>query len=140
MPLLPSSTSSAARTALVYVTLGALLVIWTAVWYFYLNNNPPQTAGPYYWCAGLLASGLTLIGIGLGLGRIGQQARAADIVHGAVVTTPPAVGNINGVPAAVVPTNPPAPETGVPPTGAPTAVAPAPTSNTPATDTAAGNR
>src|SRR5206468_1971208 len=126
---------SAARTALVYVTLGALLVIWTAVWYFYLNNNPPQTAGPYYWCAGLVASGVTLIGIGLGLGRIGQQARAADIVHGAVLTTPPAVGEVNGVPAAVVPTAPAAPAN-----GAPTTLAPAPTSNTPASDTAAGTR
>ena len=137
MPLLPSSTSSAARTALVYVTLGALLVIWTAVWYVYLTNNPPQTNGPYYWCAGLLVSGLTLIGIGLGLGRIGQQARAADIVHSQVVATPPVAGEVNGVPATVVPTAPAPPAAG---TAAAPAVAPAPTSNTPASDTAASSR
>ena len=68
---------TAARTALIYVTLGALLVIWTGIWYFYLYNNPPETASVYYWCSGLLISGLALIFIGCALGRIDQAAQLA---------------------------------------------------------------
>jgi len=87
-PMLPfTTTSSAARTALVYITLGALLVIWTAVWYVYLLNNPPETAWPNYWCCGLAMSGVTLIGIGLAIGRIGKEARRADIPTAAIAPT-----------------------------------------------------
>jgi hypothetical protein len=127
MSPLPSSTSSAARTALIYVTVGALMVIWTGVWYMYLRNNEPHTQSPYYWCAGLLISGITLIGIGLGLGRLGSSARAADIIHSAVVTAPPPV-DANGNPVAIVPQAPApgqltqaAPVTGAVPVPPPTA-------------------
>jgi len=95
-------TSSAARTALVYVTVGALTVIWTGVWYVYLHNNPPETTSVYYWCGGLLLTGLTLIVIGFGLGRIGRLARHAETpaaVASPVVMTP--AQNVSA--AAVVP-------------------------------------
>jgi len=86
-------TSSSARTALIYITVGAMTVIWTAVWFLYLHNNPPETNGVYYWCGGLLVTGLTFIVIGFGLGQIGRSARHADLppqeVVQAVVTTPP---------------------------------------------------
>ena len=52
---------SAARTALFYITVGALTVIWTGVWYVYLFNNRPDTSNAYYWCTGFLVTGLTLV-------------------------------------------------------------------------------
>jgi hypothetical protein len=119
------TTSSSARTALMYVTVGALVVVWTGVWYIYLNNNPPETNRPYYLCAGLLISGLTLLGIGLGLGRIGSSARQAEVpVHS--VTNVPAAPASNGPPA-VTPANAPAGAQPVPPlngTGQDAALAP----------------
>jgi hypothetical protein len=96
---------SAARTALIYITAGALMVIWTGVWYLYLRNNPPETNSVYYWCGGLLATGLTLMVIGFGLGRIGRAARHADMpaeIAPTVAVTPPS----NAIPTAVVPASP----------------------------------
>ncbi|HYV34952.1 MAG TPA: hypothetical protein VE988_04555 [Gemmataceae bacterium] len=106
-----NQTSSAARTALVYITVGALMVIWTGVWFLYLRNNPPNSSGLYYLCGGLLMTGLTLIGIGLGVGQIGRSARHADLpaqeVVPAVTETQPAAPTVDLVtppnaPAAVV--------------------------------------
>jgi hypothetical protein len=74
-----NQASTAARTSLVYITVGALTVIWTGIWYVYLYNNSPDTNSVYYWCTGFLVSGLTLVLIGLGLGRIGRSARGADL-------------------------------------------------------------
>jgi hypothetical protein len=71
--------STAARTALIYITAGALVVIWTVVWYIYLHNNPPETNSVYYWCTGFLMTGLAFVLIGFGLGRIGRAARHADV-------------------------------------------------------------
>jgi hypothetical protein len=71
--------SSAARISLTYITIGAMTVIWTGVWYVYLYNNPPETHGVFYWCAGFLMTGLILILIGFGLGHIGRSARRADL-------------------------------------------------------------
>jgi hypothetical protein len=74
-----NQTSTAARTALIYITVGALTVIWTVMWYVYLFNNPRETHTAYYWCTGFLVTGVTLVLIGLGLGRIGRSARHADL-------------------------------------------------------------
>jgi len=70
--------SASARAALLYVTVGALMVVWTAVWFFYLNNNPPEGRWVWYLCAGSLFTGLVLLVIGLGVGRLGREARQAD--------------------------------------------------------------
>jgi hypothetical protein len=94
-----SQASAAARTALVYITAGAMIVIWTGVWCVYLRNNPPEVNTVYYWCGGLLVSGLTLMVIGFGLGRIGRSARHADVVAPTMAVTPPP----NAAPAVVVP-------------------------------------
>lgn len=79
MPLM-SKPSSAAKTSLAYITLGALLVVWTVIWYFYLRNTaadvPPRT---WYINYGLLATGLVLLVIGLAVGRIGRSARHAEL-------------------------------------------------------------
>ena len=71
--------SAAARTALVYITVGALTVIWTGVWYVYLRNHPPENGTIYYWCGGFMVTGITLTLIGLALGRIGRAAQRADL-------------------------------------------------------------
>ncbi len=71
--------SSAARAALTYITVGALTVIWTVVWFVYLRNHPPETNTVYYFCGGLLATGLALMVIGFAVGRIGRTARRADM-------------------------------------------------------------
>jgi hypothetical protein len=88
-------TTAAARTALFYITIGALMVVWTGVWYVYLYNNPPESHSIYYWCTGFLVTGLTLVFIGLGLDRIGRSARHADLppegVPFTVVNLPPNV-------------------------------------------------
>lgn len=71
--------SPAARTALIYVTVGALTMIWTAVWFAYMLNNQLTSATPYYWCAGLMATGLTILTLGLVFGRIGRSAQGAEV-------------------------------------------------------------
>jgi hypothetical protein len=70
--------SSSARTALIYITVGAVSVIWTGIWYLYLLNNPPEAHGVYYWCGGFLLTGFTLMLIGFMVGQIGRSARHAD--------------------------------------------------------------
>jgi len=77
MWLLNDITSSA-RAALAYITIGALMIVWAAIYYVYLNNNHPEGTSQYYWCAGFLLSGVVLLAIGLGVGWIGRAARPAN--------------------------------------------------------------
>jgi hypothetical protein len=99
-------SSSAARAALIYITAGAVVVIWTIVWHVYLHNNPPETNTAFYWATGFLMTGLTMILIGFGLGRIGRAAQGADLPPQAAplaVVNPPqngAVPALVAVPAA----------------------------------------
>ena len=83
--------SPAARTALAYVTVGTLIVIWSGVGFVYLYNYPPDNTAVYYSSTGSLVTGLALVFIGLALGRIGRSARHADIPH---VGTPVEVANV----------------------------------------------
>jgi hypothetical protein len=82
MPLL-SKPSAAARTALIYITLGALILVWTGVVYVYLRNNDspenPVRPGVWYICYGFFLTGGVLLVIGLALGRIGRAARHAEL-------------------------------------------------------------
>ena len=74
-----NSGTSSARISLTYITLGAMSVVWTCVWYVYLFNNPPERHGVFYLCGGFLVTGLILILIGFGLGHIGRSAQRADL-------------------------------------------------------------
>src|SRR5437773_697937 len=87
-----NQASPAARAALIYITIGALIVIWSCVGFVYLENHPPVSNLIYYWGTGIFLTGLTLIGIGLGLGRIGRSARPADLppAQPVAVVEPPA--------------------------------------------------
>src|SRR5438270_11111009 len=107
--------SPAARTALVYITVGTLMVVWTGVWWAYLARNPPTREAVYYICAGLSISGVLLLVIGLCLGRIGQSAKGAE--SPAEVTT---------TADAVAPAAPVAPVAAVAPPVAAAAATPAP--------------
>ena len=77
-------TFTAARTALTYITVGVLTVIWSGVWYIHLYNNPPATQTAYYWCSGFLLTGLTLAVIGFGLSMINRSAKPANLPGAAV--------------------------------------------------------
>jgi hypothetical protein len=69
-------STTAGPAALIYITSGALTMIWTGVWYVYLFNNPPAEIA-YYWCTGFLVTGLIMVLIGLGLG-MSRSARHVD--------------------------------------------------------------
>ena len=75
MPLL-TNPSFAARTAVIYVTVGALIDVWSGIWYAYMLHAPPQEYSTWYYCYGFLLTGLTLLIIGLAIGRIGRSAAA----------------------------------------------------------------
>lgn len=76
-----SKPSSAARTALIYITIGALLTAWTAIFWWYLHNKPADEVPlrTWYICYGALATGIILFVIGLAVGQIGRSARHAEL-------------------------------------------------------------
>jgi hypothetical protein len=79
-----SKPSSVARTSVIYITVGALTVVWSGIWFWYLRNNYPNTDATFYWCYGFLISGFMLMLIGLTIGRIGWiggDAHQADLHH-----------------------------------------------------------
>ena len=78
MALPHTKTSGAARTAVIYITIGAIMDVWTVIWHIWMNRHGTQSDAPYFWCYGFFLTGLTLIIIGLALGRIGRAARHAE--------------------------------------------------------------
>ena len=88
MPL-STQPSPATRTALTYITIGSLLVVWSGLWFWYLWHNPADASLPYYLCTGLMLTGITLVVIGLGLGQIGWSARHADLPPEGLVPAAP---------------------------------------------------
>jgi hypothetical protein len=75
MPLV-AKTSTAAKMALAYVTIGALLMIWSALTMYY---DPPTTNWGQLFCTGLLLTGVALLIIGLAVGQIGRAAKPAEL-------------------------------------------------------------
>ena len=76
-----SKPSSVAPAALIYITLGGLLSVWSGVWFIYLRNTENASRGIYYICAGLLLSGLGSMTIGFVLGRIAHRAHSVEIAQ-----------------------------------------------------------
>ena len=77
------------RSAVIYITVGAITIVWCAIWFVYLNNNPPNTNTTYYWCFGFLLSGVMLALIGLGIGRLSSIERPGRQVVPPPVQAPP---------------------------------------------------
>lgn len=89
-----ATITSGTRAALLYITVGALLIVWSALYLVYLHNHPvdPVSDLPTYACVGFLLSGLTLFVIGVAVGWIGRSARQADQLH-AVINSRDSLGN-----------------------------------------------
>ena len=73
-----SPPSPPVRAAVGYITVGALTEVRSRVWYLYLRSHPPARGVLWYYCYGLLLTGLVLLGIGLAAGRIGLSPRRAE--------------------------------------------------------------
>ena len=68
------------RVALIYVTVGALIDVWTAVYYFaFVRGRLDENSNTWFWVVGLLLTGMTLIALGLVLGPLGRAARKAEL-------------------------------------------------------------
>jgi hypothetical protein len=91
---------------LAYITVGTLTAVWSAIWWVYLREHPPQYESTYYWCYTFMATGVALLIIGLGVGQIGRSARHADLpppevtpavekVEQNAAARAPIVGNVN---------------------------------------------
>ena len=85
--------SGGARLAIGYITSGVLIVVWSIVWLAYVMNNAESPGSYYYIIAGLIATGLSLLTIGVLVGKIGRQGQQADAAVPAIATTGEAVGN-----------------------------------------------
>ncbi len=68
--------SAAPGTALLYITLGALMTVWSLAWY--LMFTPESTVSKFL-CIGLLSTGVVLLAIGFFVGQIGRAARKAEL-------------------------------------------------------------
>ena len=116
--MLWSNQTQSARMSVIYITAGALIDVWTAVYYFLIlrpdaNRNPDGGSdSSMFWVVGFFLTGLALLIIGLLVGRIGQAAGKAEVApatttpvnaDGAVVPAPQPVNvvrqPVNTVPA-----------------------------------------
>jgi hypothetical protein len=77
--------AAAAKTSLTYLTIGALVIVWTVIWYLYLRNNG-AAENTYLWVYGFLATGVVLLIIGFAVGQIGRSAMPAETAPTAAVT------------------------------------------------------
>jgi len=74
-----SKPSGAAPTSLFYITFGAIMTIWSGIWYFYLANHPPAHGFINYICFGFVITGIVLLLIGFALGPIARMSRTAEL-------------------------------------------------------------
>ena len=81
--------SRSATGAILYVTVGTLLMIWSCLTYYYfLMNNPSAPPWQNFLCIGTILSGFAIATIGLLFGIIGRGAKAADTTVGAAPIGP----------------------------------------------------
>jgi hypothetical protein len=120
----PSKPSASARLSIFYITIGALMVVWTVLYHvFYLQPHvPDRGSSPYFWCYGFFFTGLTLMAIGFAVGQIGRAARHAEVPPPPVAAGRPVV--LAQLPAAPAPGTPVAALPTAAPVGIPVAVPP----------------
>ena len=123
MPIL-TQPAFGPRTALIYVTVGALIDVWTLVWYF--TRERALSGTEQFWVIGLILTGLTFVVLGLFLGQLGRAARRAEMpppevaqaeanIQKTAAANPPAVATapsapvVAGAPAVPAVAAPPAP-------------------------------
>ena len=110
------------RTAIIYITVGALIDVWTLVWYLAFGRGEVLSDNTRFWLWGFFLTGLTLILVGAFLGRIGRSARKVEMPPSEAVN---AEATIQATAAA----NPPQVVTTGPAAGAAVPAARAPMSN-----------
>ena len=102
--------SRSASGAILYVTVGTLLMIWSGLYYYYFLSAAERTSDwQNFACLGTILSGFAIAAIGLLFGVIGRGAKAADTTVGAAPIGPmvaPAVVGNPGVVAAPMTTAP----------------------------------
>lgn len=108
------------RTALVYVTVGALIGVWTIVWYF--TRDYELTRSQLFWVIGLALTGLTFVALGLLLGPLERSARRAELPPPEVIQAEAAIQQAAAANTAV----PVVPVTAAPVATPPVAANPAP--------------
>ena len=123
MALPHTKASGSARLAVIYITVGTIMDVWSVLWYIWMARHSTQTDGPYFWCYGFFLTGLALIIIGLAVGRIGRAAQHAEAP--ADVSDPKAPPVQTVAQPMIQPAAPPAPPRAEPAAPAPP-VAPAP--------------
>jgi len=95
--------AQSATMALVYITIGILAMIWTAIVYIYLSRHE-GTEVQFLTCYGFFFSGFALMTIGFGVGKIGRSAREAEVAPS--IGGPTVAPMVSPTPSApVLPTN-----------------------------------
>jgi hypothetical protein len=115
MPIL-TQPSSGPKVALIYITVGLLIDVWVAVWWFFFTrtrSDVPMTE--WFILSGLFLTGLTLALIGFSMGRLGRSARQMELppeeAHAEEVRIQQTAA---ATPHPVAPPTPPAPPAGTP--------------------------
>ena len=70
------------RGTIVFLTLGALIVVWSGVWLAYTLNNgdaDDRSGLVVYLCIGSLLTGIVFIGVGFAMLSLGQRAAEHDL-------------------------------------------------------------
>jgi hypothetical protein len=117
MPIL-TRPSFGPQVALAYVTGGALICVWTLVWYF--TRDYDLSRSQWFWLTGFFLTGLTLVVLGLALGPLGRAARRAEMpppevtaaeaqIQRTAAANPPVVAATAAGPVATPAVAPPAP-------------------------------
>ena len=87
MPPTLSKPSGAAPASLFYITLGALMTVWSGIWFMYLRNHDGSGhSGQFYICTGFLITGLVLLAIGFTLEDHSIEDEPNATVHRAGVS------------------------------------------------------
>jgi len=95
-----------AKLAVSYITFGTLMIVWSAIWLFYLTVSV-DISGTVYIATGIILSGIAVVLIGLSLGEIGKEANRdeAEVVEADVniPLTQPSKSTVKTDPSVTVP-------------------------------------